>query len=197
MDFFGHCLPRARLHGISLATWDHDSKDFRGLPGMELGIFKVANPQVRADNSQQRNHCQEDYVMDYVNPSIHLFVIRFVHLIAASVVPRLYTLPVSAIRQLGLLPLLMHSAHFLSGRLLDARQNMFSVRTSLYMHQTVPQFAQNILELMPVGKINDLLDHVICYSLGWVARVVRHCGFKYVGSRGPAGAGAVPHHIDL
>ena len=37
-------LPFARLHEIFLAkTWaqDHDFKEFRGFPGMELGMFRV------------------------------------------------------------------------------------------------------------------------------------------------------------
>ena len=46
MDFFGgpfFWLPFARLHGIFLARrQDRDCMEFRGFPGMELGIVRVA-----------------------------------------------------------------------------------------------------------------------------------------------------------
>ena len=49
MDFFGgpftpfFWLPFARLHGIFLARrQDRDFMEFRGFPGMELGIVRVA-----------------------------------------------------------------------------------------------------------------------------------------------------------
>ena len=38
MDFFG-CLSRGSME---FSSPDHDYKEFRGFPGMELGIFRVA-----------------------------------------------------------------------------------------------------------------------------------------------------------
>ena len=52
-------LPFARLHGISLARTTN-LKDFRGFPGMELGIFRVAKSSGEG-RAGGRGMCSIDY----------------------------------------------------------------------------------------------------------------------------------------